>query len=299
MTQMIELAPSRGLSFSRVPLVMGVLNVTPDSFSDGGQFDSVEAAIDHGVSMVASGVAIVDVGGESTRPRGRAYGAGASGVPASEELERVLPVISGLRKSQPSLVISIDTWKPEVARAALQAGADIVNNVLGLIRSPEMATVVRESGAPIILNHCRGTPATTFAVSKFTDVVSEVARDLREASEWFVRSGILKSRVWPDPGLGFGKTHEESFTLLAHLDTLCMAGGPVVAGASRKAFLGSLAGHPPQARLPESLAAAAFCCRFSRQFPVILRVHDAAETVRLLNVLKRLEMALPEHQSSC
>jgi dihydropteroate synthase len=203
------------------------------------------------------------------------------------ELARVLPVLSRLRKSRPSIPISIDTRRTEVARAALDEGADIVNVVTGLAASDDLLQLVASRGAAIVLNHCRGTPSTTFEESLFSDVVSEVAADLAAARERAISAGVDSPRIFLDPGLGFGKSPSENFVLLASLASLAPPGMPLVVGASRKAFLGSLANRPASDRLPESLAAVAVASNAAATRPMLVRVHDVEETLRLLAVLER------------
>jgi dihydropteroate synthase len=266
---------------------MAILNVTPDSFSDGGRFASADAAAEAGARYADLGAAIIDVGGESTRPRGATYGAGATEIFLEGELGRVLPVISRLRALRPSVPISIDTRRVEVARAALDEGADVVNVVTGLDVSADLLELVESRGAAIVLNHCRGTPSSTFEESSFTDVIGEVAADLNAARSRALSFGLSAERILLDPGLGFGKTPEQNFALLGALDRLAPPGAPLVVGASRKAFLGTVAGAPVSDRLPESLAAAAACAEAARTRPVLARVHDVAETLRFLAALGR------------
>jgi dihydropteroate synthase len=267
---------------------MAILNVTPDSFSDGGRFASAEEAAEEGMRFATMGAAIIDVGGESARPRGGTYGEGAKVISSNEEEGRVLPVLSSLRRNLPSLPLSIDTRRVEVARAALDAGADMVNVVTGLDVPADILDLVASRGATIVLNHCRGTPSTTFEESSFTDVVVEVAADLNTARIRAISSGISESKIFLDPGLGFGKTPEENFALLGALDRLAPPGVPLVVGASRKAFLGAVSGAPVNDRLPESLAAAAACAEAARTRPVLVRVHDVGETLRFLTALARI-----------
>jgi dihydropteroate synthase len=271
------------------PGVMAILNVTPDSFSDGGRHATAEAAVAAGLRFAAAGAAILDVGGESTRPRGTAYGGGAVEVSVEEEAARVVPVVEGLRASRGSLPISVDTRRTEVARRALDAGADVVNLVTGLDPPEELLDLVAERDAAIVLNHMRGVPATTFDVSRFgADVVAEVAADLARARRRALVAGIRPDRILLDPGLGFGKDAARNFALLGGLALLAPEGVPLVVGASRKAFLGSLSGRPPGDRLPESLAACAVAVeRVRGRNPLLLRVHDVEETLRFLAVLAR------------
>jgi len=268
---------------------MAVLNVTPDSFSDGGRFRSPEEAAEEGARYADLGAAIVDVGGESTRPKGTAYGEGAPEISSNEEMDRVLPVISLLRRDRPHIPLSVDTRKTEVARAALEGGADVVNVVTGLDPSDALLSTIAAAHAAVILGHCRGTPSSTFAESSFTDVVADVAADLNSARSRAISSGIPAEKVLVDPGLGFGKKADENFELLARLADVAPPGTPLVVGASRKAFLGSLFDRPPKERLPESLGAAAVAARAAASHPVLLRVHEVGETIRFLATLARAQ----------
>ena len=283
----LPLSKDRILSFGPVPGVMAILNVTPDSFSDGGRFASAEAAAEEGARYADLGASIIDIGGESTRPKGKTYGEGAREISSNEEIARVIPVLSSLRRKLPSLPLSIDTRRVEVARAALDAGADVVNVVTGLSASDELLSTVAMARAAVILNHCRGTPQTTFEESSFTDVIAEVAADLSAARARAISAGISEQRIFLDPGFGFGKTPDQNFALLGALDGLAAPGVPLVVGASRKAFLGTIANRPANDRLPESLAAVALAAGAARTRPVLVRVHDVAETLRFLAALGR------------
>jgi dihydropteroate synthase len=283
----LALPEGRELALGALPGVMAILNVTPDSFSDGGRFTTAEAAADEGARYADLGAAMIDVGGESTRPRGATYGAGATEIFLEGELSRVLPVLSSLRRKLPSFPLSIDTRRVEVARAALDAGADMVNVVTGLDIAEEMLRLVAVRGAALVVNHCRGTPSSTFKESSFTDVVAEVRADLEAARTRALSSGIPAEKILLDPGLGFGKTPEQNFALLGALDRLATPGVPLVVGASRKAFLGTVAGAPVGDRLPESLAAAALCAEAAHAWPILVRVHDVAETLRFFAALGR------------
>jgi dihydropteroate synthase len=289
MAFVLTLASGRSLAFGTLPSVMAILNVTPDSFSDGGRFASAEAAVEEGARYAELGAAILDIGGESTRPRGSAYGAGAREISANEERGRILPVLSSLRRNLPSLLLSVDTRRADVAQAAFDAGADVVNIVTGLDASEEMFSVIASARAAVILNHCRGTPQTTFEESSFQNVALEVAQDLEKARERAISSGVSEQRIFLDPGFGFGKAPEQNFALLGALDRLAPPGVPLVVGASRKAFLGSVVGKPANDRLPESLAAVALAAAAARTRPVLVRVHDVAETIRFLAVLARAD----------
>lgn len=246
------------------PFLMGVVNVTPDSFSDGGRFLDPEAAVAHGARLLAEGADLLDVGGESTRP-------GAAPVPAEEEARRVVPVIERLR-ARGLGPISVDTRKPAVVRAAIRAGADLVNDVGGL-SAPGMAELVAEAGVPAVLMHARGTPAEMQSLATYRDVVAEVAAELEAALARAVRAGVPEERVILDPGIGFAKTAAQSLALLAALPRLRRLGRPLLVGPSRKSFIGAVTGEPAGDRLPGTLAAVTACVLAGVE---ILRVHDVA-----------------------
>jgi dihydropteroate synthase len=272
--------------------LMGVVNVTPDSFSDGGLYLDPEAAVAHGLRLVEEGAEILDVGGESTRP-------GAEPVGAAEELRRVLPVVEGLVAAGESLVaagesnsadpslsagitISVDTAKASVARAALAGGAALVNDVTALRGDPEMAAVVADSGAECCLMHMQGEPRTMQLQPRYGDVVDEVKAFLERRLAYAVGEGISEERVLLDPGIGFGKTPEHNLQLLCRLRELTALGRPVVVGTSRKSFLGQiLDGVPPTERLPGTLAT---CVLAYERGATVLRVHDVAPIRAALTV---------------
>jgi dihydropteroate synthase len=251
---------------------MGVLNVTPDSFSDGGDFLDPEAAVSHGERLAAEGADLVDVGGESTRP-------GAEPVPEGAELERVMPVIEALAARR--VPISIDTSKSGVARAALEAGAAFVNDVTALRGDPELAGVVAEAGAEVCLVHMKGEPRTMQDDPRYDDVVGEVRSFLEERLAYAVGAGIREDRVWLDPGIGFGKTLEHNLELIRRLDEVVAIGRPVVFGASRKRFLGRLTGRPERDRAAGTVAANVLAYE---RGAAMFRVHDVAETLDALRV---------------
>jgi dihydropteroate synthase len=263
---------SHTLDLSR-PCVMGIVNVTPDSFSDGGRYAVAEAAIAHGVSLVAEGADILDIGGESTRP-------GAAPVPLEEELRRVLPVIEGLAR-QAGVPISVDTSKPGVMRAAIAAGADIVNDINAL-QAPGALEAVAESTAGICLMHMQGTPQTMQQNPQYHDVVGEVAQFLRARLAAAEEYGIAPARVVFDPGFGFGKTRAHNLALMRELETLCALGRPLLVGVSRKSVLGQVTGNDVDARLYASLSAAVIAAMKGAK---ILRVHDVKATVDALKVV--------------
>ncbi len=255
------------------PSVMGVVNVTPDSFSDGGLNFDPDAAADAARRMLAEGAAIVDVGGESTRP-------GAEGVTLEEELRRVVPVLERLDGGVP---VSIDTAKAEVARRALALGAELVNDVTALRGDPELAGVVADSGAYVCLMHMQGEPRTMQVAPSYDDVASEVAAFLEERLRFAVDAGIPEEHVCLDPGIGFGKTVEQNFELVARLDVLVALGRPVLVGFSRKSSLGRVLGDPDARTGPLSASLAAAVAAYERG-ATILRAHDVKEHVEALTV---------------
>ena len=255
----------RDHDLSRHGWIMGVLNVTPDSFSDGGTYISPEAAIRHGLEMVSEGAAVLDVGGESTRP-------GARPVPADEETARVVPVIQGIRAADTDCLISIDTSKADVARAALAAGADIVNDVTGLNGDSRMAEVVAGTGAAVVIMHMQGTPMTMQASPRYDDVVAEVGDFFRQAISQAVACGIHPMSIAIDPGIGFGKTPEHNRLLLHGLRAFDSFVRPLLIGLSRKSFLGWIAGSPRiEDRFWPGVALTSFCRERGAR---IFRVHD-------------------------
>ena len=254
-------------------LVMGVLNVTPDSFSDGGKYAASDAAIEHGLRLAGEGADLIDVGGESTRP-------GSPPVALEEELRRVLPVVRELAR-RAKVPISIDTTKAEVARRAIDAGAEVVNDVSGFQRDPELAKVVAESGAAASLMHMRGTPADMQQRATYSDLLGEVHDELSQALAQALQAGVAEDRVALDPGLGFAKTAEHNLLLLRRLRELTQLGRPLVVGASRKSFLGKLSGKPAPERVVGSLAAAVVAAQGGAS---IVRAHDVAATREALSV---------------
>ena len=252
---------------------MGVVNVTPDSFSDGGRFLDSAAAIEHGERLAGEGAGILDVGGESTRP-------GAEPVAEDEELERVLPVVEALAAAGHS--VSVDTTKLEVARAALAAGATLVNDVSAFRFAPGMAGLVASAGADCCLMHMLGEPRTMQADPRYEDVVSEVKAFLEERLAFAVREGVPEERIWLDPGIGFGKTVEHNLELLRRLDEIVAIGRPVVVGTSRKSFLGKLAGgRAEDERLPGTIATNVLALERGAS---VFRVHDVAPVADALRV---------------
>ncbi len=250
------------------PLVMGIVNVTPDSFSDGGLFLDPAAAVVHGLQLVAEGADILDVGGESTRP-------GSPPVPADEELRRLLPVVAALAESA-GVPVSVDTNKAAVARRCLEAGASVVNDVYGLAGDGDMAGVVAEFGAGVVVMHMQGTPETMQADPRYGDVVGEVGDFFEERLRFAAAAGIPADAVALDPGIGFGKTLAHTLDLLANLGSLARLGRPVVLGVSRKGFLGQITGRARGERAAASVAVATIAA--AREHAHVLRVHDVAPT---------------------
>jgi dihydropteroate synthase len=256
-------------AFSR-PSVVGVVNVTPDSFSDGGRFLSPDVAVAQARRLLAEGAALVDVGGESTRP-------GAEGVSLDEELRRIVPVLEGLEGAP----LSVDTSKAEVARRAVALGAVMVNDVTALRADPELAGVVAEGGSYLCLMHMLGEPRTMQDDPRYDDVVADVCAFLEERLAFAVAAGIPEERICLDPGIGFGKTVEHNLELLARLDELVALGRPVLVGASRKRFLGRLLGEPDALTGPVAASVAVAVLAYERGAS-LFRVHDVREHVEAL-----------------
>ena len=256
-------------------LIMGVLNVTPDSFSDGGEFLTAEAAVNHGLAMAQNGADIIDIGGESTRP-------GSMRVASEEEMERVLPVIEQLARTI-TLPISIDTSKTQVARAAIERGATIINDITGG-RDPEMFALAAEEQAALIIMHMQGTPETMQRAPTYADVVGEVTDFFRQRYEAAIRSGIDPLCIAFDPGIGFGKTVAHNVDLLANLSRLQVEHRPLVVGVSRKSFLGKISGQPDG----RESATVAMTSLLRERGAHILRVHDVAANAQALRATEAL-----------
>ncbi len=258
----------RRFLFDGTPRLMGIVNVTPDSFSDGGEFLDPAAAVAHGASLAAAGAEFLDVGGESSRP-------GAAPVPEAEELRRVLPVIRGLAEQCPAAVISIDTTKAAVARRAIEAGACIVNDISGLRRDPDMLGVLAETGAGAVAMHMRGTPATMQRHTDYADLVGEIGAFFRETLERAARAGVAPERLMLDPGIGFSKTAIQNYALMAAVPGWrAELQRPILLGPSRKSFLGAVLPHTtPKQRGWATAAAVAGAVLLHAD---VLRVHDVA-----------------------
>ena len=266
--------PSRNLVLGERTLIMGVLNVTPDSFSDGGQFLDSRKAIEHAFQMERAGADLLDIGGESTRP-------GSRGVSAQQELDRILPVLNQLR-GRLKIPVSIDTQKPEVAEAAAKAGAEIINDISALRSDPELAKVARRHRLPVILVHMRGAPRTMQQGPFARNVLGDVTRGLREALARAKRFGIAKSQIIIDPGIGFGKSYAQNFELLARLPELARLGYPLLVGASRKAFIGhALGGAAAEQRIWGTAATVTASILGGAH---IVRVHDVAEMAQVAKI---------------
>jgi dihydropteroate synthase len=269
----VVLWPGGKLDFSAGCLVMGVLNVTPDSFSDGGKFFNPVEAIEHGLKMVAKGAAIIDVGGESTRP-------GSDPVSANQQIKRVVPVIEALCE-RTNVPVSIDTYKFEVAEAALQAGAAMINDITAL-SDERMGELAAERKVPIVLMHMQGTPATMQIEPEYDDVVEEVLEFLLGRAKRAEKFGISKEMIFIDPGIGFGKTTEHNLSLLRNIDKFVAAGYRVLVGTSRKRFIGKITGKErPAERIFGTAATVALCAAAGVS---IVRVHDVTEMVDVVKV---------------
>lgn len=266
------------LTFGPRTLIMGILNVTPDSFSDGGEFASLESAVARAFAMQGEGADLVDIGGESTRP-------GSVAVPADEQIARIAPVIHALRANGFSLPISVDTRIAAVAAAALDAGADIVNDISAARHDPAMPALLVARRVPFIAMHMQGTPETMQATPTYHDVIAEVRAFFKQRASELVRAGVDISRMMIDPGIGFGKTTEHNLALIRAIQTI-RGKWPVLVGPSRKKFLGVLLGEDvPRARLMGTLAVAAHCAHFGVE---MLRVHDVKETRQVVDTCAAL-----------
>lgn len=271
--------------------VMGILNVTPDSFSDGGQYLDPSAALRRAEAMLAEGAVMIDVGGESSRPRGTAYGAGAAAVDATEEKRRVVPVIEAIAQRFPEAILSVDTYKPEVAEAALEAGAHVVNDVTGLRYGDEAARAAARVGAAVVVMHSLGRPGDMPQEHRYDDVIEDVRASLAEAVRRAEGAGVASIAV--DPGIGFGKTVEENLRLLAATDRLLALGRPVLVGLSRKNTIGVVLGSaeapaPVGERLFGTLGATAAAVLGGAS---IVRTHDVRATVEMLRGLTAVREA--------
>ena len=257
--------------------IMGILNITPDSFSDGGLYFEKDKAIKHGLRMISDGADIIDIGGESTRP-------GSDPVPAEEEIRRIIPVIKGLRKRTKSL-ISVDTSKSEVALAAIAEGADIINDISALRNDPKMISVVAQSGVPVILMHMKGTPKTMQNDPRYENVLLEIKSFLEKKIKQAIANGIEREKIIIDPGIGFGKRFEDNLTLIRNLNEFTTLDQPILVGISRKSFIGKILDLPPGEREEGTLASAIISVI---QGAHILRVHEVAPVKRAILVAETI-----------
>lgn len=264
----------------QAPAIMGIVNVTPDSFSDGGNFYDASKAITHGLQLLEEGAHILDIGGESTRP-------GAQNVSAEEEIRRVIPVIEGLSEKAP--YISIDTRNAQTMRAAIKAGANIINDVSALTHDPDSIKVACESALPVCLMHMQGTPKTMQNKPVYDNIINDILHFFERRVSLCRENGIKDTQIILDPGIGFGKTQDHNLMILKHLDKFKALGFPVLLGASRKSFIGALSqNEPPEKRISGSLAAALWG---AEQGADIIRVHDVKETVQALAIQKAIKEA--------
>lgn len=280
-----------GLKFaerSAGPRIMGILNVTPNSFSDGGAFLAPEEATRRADELLTAGADLIDIGGESTRPF-------APPVPAAEELQRVIPVIKAIRRQHPAAVISVDTTKAVVAREALAAGADLINDISALRFDPEMAAVLRESEVPVVIMHMQGTPADMQVAPRYRDVVAEIKEFLAERIAWLAEQGIAPERVIIDPGIGFGKSVAHNLTIINRLAEFRALGRPLLVGHSRKSFIGKILdlAEPAQRDQPTAVLAAICALRGAD----LIRVHEVAATRQALRLTAALIAANEEKEA--
>ena len=265
---------TKTLVIAQTPLIMGIVNATPDSFSDGGSYLASQDAIAHGLRLAAEGAAIIDVGGESTRPYSQP-------VTAEQEIERVVPVVQGIA-AHSEVPISIDTSKAAVALAAIEAGAEIINDVTGLMGDPSMLQVAAESGVGVCAMHMQGTPLTMQENPRYTNVVQEVVEYLKQRKRCLLDAGISQNKICLDPGIGFGKTHQHNLDLLNGCETLLELECPILIGHSRKGFIGKLLGNKEAERDSGTLAISLLMAQKGMH---ILRLHQVAPTVAALKVL--------------
>lgn len=280
----------RVLDLSQRPLILGILNVTPDSFSDGGQHATASDAVAYGLTLLQQGADMLDIGGESTRP-------GSLPVPVDVELDRVLPVVVGLRQ-RTDAPLSVDTSKADVARRCLEAGADIINDVTALAGDAQMAQVVRDSGAGAILMHMQGTPATMHLAPHYDDVIAEIRNFFHDRLNALQCMGLAANKLVLDPGLGFGKTLDHNLAILARLDAFLQLGRPICLGVSRKGMLGQITGRPRDERATATALVGLY--ETLKDAAHIHRVHDVLATrdaLRLAAALRHAEMKAAQVQS--
>ena len=262
-------------------LIMGIVNVTPDSFSDGGQYFSIDSAVIHAMQLIQDGADILDIGGESTRP-------GASVISVEEELNRILPVINSIRNKDETIPISIDTTKSVVAKRAIEAGADIVNDISGFMNDKNMPSVVGSLGVPVILMHMKGTPDTMQNNPQYDDIIGEISAFFINQINVAKMAGVKTEYIILDPGIGFGKTVNHNFTLIQKLNEFCELGYPVLIGPSRKAFIGTTLDLPPKDRVEGTAAAVSAGISNGAR---IVRVHDVKEMKRVVTITEKIRTA--------
>jgi dihydropteroate synthase len=271
---------NKNIELGHKTLIMGVLNCTPDSFSDGGNFNKLSTAVEHCLEMIKDGADIIDIGGESTRP-------GSDQVSISEELRRVIPVIEELKLKKPNCIISIDTQKPEVAEKAVNCGADIINDVSGLQYSKETANIAAQYNVAVVLMHMKGTPKTMQKEIQYDNFLNDVNSFLCDAADTALKAGVKKNQIIIDPGIGFGKTLEHNISILSNVAFFKKAGYPVLVGPSRKAFIGTLLNESnPQKRVWGTAGAIA---ALAAQKTDIVRVHDVKEIAQLLKIFEAVK----------
>lgn len=275
---MIESFQDWCLNPKRETLVMGIVNVTPDSFSDGGKFFSPEVAISHASKLITQGADIIDIGGESTRP-------GAEQVSESEELKRVIPVIEKIRTDNPTILISIDTTKASVAKHAVEAGADIINDVSGLSFDNNMIGIVENLNIPVVIMHMKGNPQNMQLNPEYKDIVNEILDFFKMKIKIAIQSGINRSMIILDPGIGFGKTVEHNFELLSRLNEFNVLELPIMIGPSRKSFIGITLDLPPEDRLEGTAAAVSAGVMNGAS---IVRVHDVKSMKRVVRIIEKV-----------
>jgi len=278
---MIWKTRSRTLDLSHAAKIMGILNVTPDSFSDGGKFFGLDAAVSHASELIAEGAEIIDVGGESTRP-------GADPVSLEEELRRVIPVIEKIRSEFPSVLISVDTYKAQTARQAIRAGADIINDITALRADPEMINVVLEGGAAVVLMHMQGMPKTMQLAPYYQEVVSEVMGFLKDRCDWLVQRGVDRERIAIDPGFGFGKRLADNIKLMRNLEAFAALSQPLLIGVSRKSGLGQLSGDRALPAIRRIWPTVALTCLLREKGAHLLRVHDVKPNLEALRMTEAI-----------
>ena len=266
---------------NRETLVMGILNVTPDSFSDGGLFYNTDEAVSHAIKLIEYGIDIIDIGGESTRP-------GAKKISEEEEIQRIIPVVKQIRELSPEIIISIDTTKSMVAQKAIQSGANIINDISGFSFDNKMIDVVRESKVPVIIMHMQGDPSNMQDNPVYDDLIMDISSFFKNKIKLAIDAGIKKEQIILDPGIGFGKTVGDNFQLINQLNEFCKLGFPVMIGPSRKSFIGTTLNLPVDDRLEGTAAAVAVGVMNGAR---IVRVHDVKEIKRVVTIVEKIRTA--------